>query len=329
MKSRFLLAINRAEFLTCREKQLVAELVDSEQFFLSLSVDDLSQIVGRILRATSWDPARFLHQAEQDVRYLERESIGTILVTDNAYPAQLGAIYDPPFLLHYRGTLPAWDRPLVAIVGTRSPSEQALLATRRLAESCAAAGIAVVSGLARGIDAAAHAGVVSAHGVTLAVLGSGIDVIYPQAHKALARGILANGGALVSEYPPRTAPTRYHFPERNRIISGLARAVVVAEAPIRSGALITAEYALEQGRDLFVLREGLDGDSGAGGRNLAADGSVMVSTAADIIADWVGGSAAPAAASATVTVVSADRRPAAAGRQLALELEAELKVGFK
>ncbi|TVQ39982.1 MAG: DNA-protecting protein DprA [Spirochaetaceae bacterium] len=326
MKLLFALAINRAGFLTCREKQLLAELVDSEVFFVSLSTDDLSQIVGRVLHATSWDPARYLRQAEQDVRYLEREAVSVRLMGDAGYPAQLAEIYDPPFLLYVRGAMPAWDAPLVAIVGTRSPDERALLATRRLAHSCAAAGITVVSGLARGIDAAAHAGVVAADGVTLGVLGSGIDVIYPTSHKPLVAAMLRCGGAMISEYPPRTAPTRYHFPERNRIISGLCRAVVVAQAPQRSGALITAEYALEQGRDLFVLREGLDGEQGAGGRNLALDGSVIVSDAADILADWIGKGAATEVPGERISVPSGPRGAAAFGRQLALQLEQELKV---
>jgi DNA processing protein len=140
--------------------------------------------------------------------------------------------------------------------------------------------------LARGIDGAAHAGCVKGKGKTCAVLGSGIDTIYPKEHKKLALDILQSGGLLLSEYPPGRQPARYQFPERNRIISGLSRGVVVVEAPVKSGALITADFVLEQGRDLFVHADGMTGNSGEGTRRLYQEGAKSISSFGDILADW-------------------------------------------
>lgn len=325
MRMLYALAINRADFLTGREKLVLAEIVDSETFLTSLTIDDLSQIVGRVLNTRLWDPVRYLELARRDARYIERSGIKTVVMSDSRYPAQLRAIYDPPFLLHVRGDLPRWDVPAVAIVGTRNPTEVAVAATLRLAHECAAAGIPVVSGLARGIDGAAHQGALRGAGVTLAVLGSGIDVIYPQSHRSLAARILDHGGAILSEYPPDSEPTRYRFPERNRVISGLCRSVVIAQAPEKSGALLTADYALEQGRDLYVLREGLEGETGAGGRNLRREGSVVVAAVEDIVGDWLGVSAVVSDGGHRVVGLPATTGPTHAGRQLALKLEQELQ----
>jgi DNA processing protein len=147
-------------------------------------------------------------------------------------------------------------------------------------------GIAVISGLALGIDSLAQRGCLDAGGYTLAVLGSGPDQIYPASNRDLARRILQSGGALLSEYKPGTKPFKWNFPARNRIISGLARGTIVVEAPARSGALHTAQFALEQGRDLWVASSGVASPVGEGTRRLAEEGSVVVSCAGDILAEW-------------------------------------------
>jgi DNA processing protein len=170
-------------------------------------------------------------------------------------------------------------------VGTRVPTEAAKQAAFALGRDLAAAGVVVVSGLARGIDGQAHRGAVEA-GLTVAVLGNGIDTVCPGGHEGLARKILATGGALVSEYGPGEPAFGYRFVERNRIISGLARSVVVVQAPARSGALITADFALDQGRDVVVHEAGLEGDRGAGTRALAVQGAPVVKTVADVLALW-------------------------------------------
>lgn len=279
------LAINRLTVLRPHEKQLLEELVDSEAFFRVLTPGLLSQIVGRTIGWMDASGSDLLHAAERDAEYLRARSCRVYAVTDRHYPPALREIFDPPYLLYVRGELPDEHVPAVALVGTRRPTAAASIAARELAGELAAAGLPVVSGLARGIDAAAHEGAL-VRGITGAVLASGIDMVTPSSSRPVAGVMLDRGGYIVSEYAPGTAPRKYHFPARNRIISGLARGVVIVQAPARSGALITAEYALDQGRDLFVHRDGLGGASGAGGDDLAADGAMIISSADDVLREW-------------------------------------------
>ena len=172
--------------------------------------------------------------------------------SDAAYPPALAAIVDPPPVLWTRGSRAALERPAVAIVGSRAASPYAIDVAERLAADLVAHGVAIVSGLARGVDAAAHRGALAAGGSTVAVLGCGADIVYPKEHAALARAIEPEG-LIVSELIPGTPPLPQFFPQRNRIISGLSRAVVIVEAGERSGSLITARCALEQGRDVLAV----------------------------------------------------------------------------
>ena len=171
---------------------------------------------------------------------------------DAAYPPRLTTIPDPPVAFWARGDLAVLGRPSIAVVGSRRATPSGLAVARQLAADLAGEGFCVVSGLARGIDGAAHAGALAAGGVTVAVLGCGADIIYPREHARLATEILASG-VVLSEFSPGTPPLPEHFPLRNRIISGLARAVVVVEASDHSGSLITARMALEQGRDVLAV----------------------------------------------------------------------------
>ena len=201
--------------------------------------------------------------------------------TDDQYPPTLAAISDPPPLLWMRGRSTALRLPAVAIVGSRAGSSYALAVAERLAGDLAARGVAVISGLARGVDSAAHRGAL-ATGVTIAVLGSGADVVYPPEHGPLARQI-AEAGAVLSELAPGTAPRRQFFPLRNRIISGLARAVVVVEAGEKSGSLITARCALDQGRDVLAVPGNVLSGRNRGGHALLRDGARIVETADDVL----------------------------------------------
>ena len=279
-------AVARMSFLKTAEKLLVAEVVDTERFFSSLSLNDLAGIVGRKVTTSLWDAPRILRRAELDLSYIDRNGIGTLMIWSPLYPPQLREIYDPPFLLFVRGTLPSWDKPVVSIVGTRKPSEAGLRGAYGLAKEFAAHGVPVVSGLARGIDAAAHRGCVDGGGMTVAVFGAGIDTICPGSHVRLAERVLTSGGAFVGELPPGTPPSRFTFPQRNRIITGLARGTVIVEAPARSGALISADYAMDQGRDVFVHRAGLDPERSPGAAALVEDGAYTVDGAGDVLAEW-------------------------------------------
>jgi DNA processing protein len=280
------LAINRARFLKPKEKSLISEVIDSPEAFRALSSSDVEKIIGRRLQTEGWEPENFLAGAERDQRFCERRGCMWVTYWDSSYPPLLREIYDAPYLLYWRGEMPPAERPAIGIVGTRKPTGKAKIAAYRLGLDAGRERITVVSGLASGIDGAAHKGCVVTEGPTVAVLGCGIDRVYPAEHKKLAAEILENGGALLSEYPPGIPPLRYNFPARNRIISGLSRGVVIVQCPEKSGALITGEYALDQGRDLYVHADGLSGCAGAGTWKLEQDGATVIHSLEEIAADW-------------------------------------------
>lgn len=205
-----------------------------------------------------------------------------ILWGHSTYPAALAAIPDPPAVLWVRGDVAALTRAAVAIVGSRAGSEYALAVAARLAEDLAAHGFVVVSGLARGVDSAAHRGALSRQGCTFAVLGCGVDRIYPRENARLADDIVRSG-ALISEMAPGTPPHPRFFPRRNRLISGLSRAVIVVEAGAKSGSLITARCALEQGRDVMAVPGNVLTERNRGGHALLRDGARLVESIADVL----------------------------------------------
>ena len=199
------------------------------------------------------------------VARMHADGITVLTVDDGAYPARLRTVEEPPHVLFVRGAPTGLAAPhAVAIVGTRRPTESGRRVAARIADALARTGAVVVSGLAVGIDGAAHAAVVAAGRPTVAVLGSGHDRLFPRAHVRLASAIVESGGAVVSELPPDASPTKGTFPRRNRLISGLADATVVVEAAARSGALITARWALEQGRGCFLVPGSIDAPTSAG-----------------------------------------------------------------
>jgi DNA processing protein len=240
-------------------------------------------------RASRERPTSWLQELDQltreAARQLERAAalhISAIAIGQPDYPPLLAAIADPPPILWARGDISASRQITVAVVGSRAATPYALAMSRQLSMDLAASGMTVVSGLARGVDSAAHRGVVSVKGRTIGVLGCGVDRIYPSEAKDLARE-MEMMGAIVSEFPAGTPPLPHHFPLRNRIISGLSRAVVVIEAAEKSGALITASAAAEQGRDVMVLPGQAIAGRNRGGHLLIRDGAKVVETANDVI----------------------------------------------
>jgi DNA processing protein len=199
-----------------------------------------------------------------------------------SYPVALAATVDPPPLLWVQGSVTALHAPIVAIVGARAATSYALSAAKRIAADLASAGLVIASGMARGVDSAAHLGALDSSGQTIAVLGSGVDVVYPAEHAGLACSIAASG-AVVSELAPGTPPRRMFFPRRNRIISGLSRAVVVIEAGERSGSLITARLALEQGRSVLAVPGSVLTGRNRGAHGLLRAGAKIVESADDIL----------------------------------------------
>ena len=209
-----------------------------------------------------------------------------LTIQDAGYPNRLRNIYDPPCLLYVRGRLPAFDdEASIAVVGTRDCTPYGISSAEKLGYGLAAGGAVVVSGLARGVDSAALRGALRAGGTVTAVLGNGLDVVYPPENQYLYEDVAA-AGALISEYPPGTPPEAKHFPVRNRIMSGLCLGTLVVEAPARSGALITAGTALEQGRDVFAVPGPIDAPASVGCNRLIRDGAGLVSDAWDILGEY-------------------------------------------
>lgn len=220
--------------------------------------------------------------AEEELSLAEKHGFSVIPQNDSRYPGLLKQIPDPPILLYAWGTLKEIDLLAAAIVGTRLCSPYGVIQAARFAAGIVSAGFTVVSGLAKGIDTAAHQGALRAKGRTIAVLGSGLLDIYPVENRKLAERI-ASSGAVVSELPLRMRPDRQNFPKRNRIISGLSRAVLVVEAGNRSGALITASLALEQGREVFALPGPVDQEMSLGTNNLLKEGAQIATAPEDIL----------------------------------------------
>ncbi len=212
----------------------------------------------------------------------DRLNIHRIESASEVYPALLRLIKKPPKTLYYRGDISLCNTPCLAVVGARKGTAYGKDAAYRLAKRVAELGITVVSGMALGIDSAAHQGALDAGGKTIAVLGFGMDVCYPKANKKMMDDIISKGLAL-SEYPPATPPLAFHFPERNRIISGLSQAVVVVEAALSSGSLITAELALEQGKEVYAVPGSINSIYSLGTNKLIQDGAAPLVVIDDVL----------------------------------------------
>ncbi|MFQ5585292.1 MAG: DNA-processing protein DprA [Thermodesulfobacteriota bacterium] len=221
-------------------------------------------------------------RVEAELSLLEREGARVVTMADSEYPDLLRATYDPPVFLYAKGDLNLISSQAVAIVGTRYPTHYGRRMSETLGRDLARAGVTVVSGMARGCDTAAHRGALSAQGKTVAVLGTGINVPYPRENRRLYDEI-GSEGLIVSEFPLNTPPHHANFPQRNRIISGLSLGVVVVEAPIRSGALITAHCALDCGREVFALPGEVTSVKSGGTNRLIRDGARVVESYRDIV----------------------------------------------
>ena len=245
------------------------------------SVTNVKQSTLRKLKDKNLKKAENILKATQD--------LGSDVVTydDVRYPDALRSIPNPPYVLYMKGEIMNWDRILgIGIVGTRRSTEYGIKATKMIAGDLAACGVTIISGMARGIDTVAAEAALGAGNKTIAVLGCGIDVVYPSENKKLMDKIAENG-TIITEYPPKTQPIGNNFPWRNRIISGLSRGVLVAEAPKKSGALITAEYALEQGKDIFAVPGSIFKPESEGANKLLASGAKAVTSAKDILDEYV------------------------------------------
>ncbi|NLO92085.1 MAG: DNA-protecting protein DprA [Elusimicrobia bacterium] len=233
------------------------------------------ETAGNLLReAAAADP-------EKELRMTEALGGRIVALGEDGYPAALAEITEPPLVLYVRGQLP--EKPALGVVGTRKPSAYGRRMAQSLSRGLAECGFTIVSGLARGIDSCAHTAVLSAKGVTWAVIGTGLGRCYPAENRKLAEDIVASGGAIVSEFPYERGPMPFHFPRRNRIIAGLSCAVLVVEGAHTSGALITARMAVEQGRDVLALPGQADSPQSEGPNLLIKDGAALVRDIYDIV----------------------------------------------
>ncbi|HTY13664.1 MAG TPA: DNA-processing protein DprA [Candidatus Omnitrophota bacterium] len=224
-----------------------------------------------------------LARAGEELENAGRKGISVLSEDSERYPELLKQIHDPPIVLYVRGELMPSDINAVSIVGTRVPTPFGLEVARRFARELASLGVTVVSGLAFGIDAAAHKGSLEVKGRTIAVLGSGVDNITPVGNIEVGMEILDGGGAIVSEYPLGTTPGAWSFPRRNRIISGLSRGVIVIEGSYKSGAMITAKLALEQGREVFAVPGNIDSEMSRGPHWLIKQGARLTESIDDVL----------------------------------------------
>lgn len=233
-------------------------------------------------QARAWFAAPDARLIESDLRFLA--TTGTTLIGRGApdYPPLLAASPDAPLVLFVRGNAAALCLPQLAVVGSRNPSPNGARDAHAFAAELAGAGLTITSGLARGVDGAAHRGALESGGATVAVCATGLDLVYPSAHRDLARQIVEQG-ALVSEFPPGTRALKHNFPQRNRIIAGLALGTLVVEAAARSGSLITARLALEAGREVFAIPGSIHNPLAKGCHRLIRDGAKLVETARDVL----------------------------------------------
>jgi DNA processing protein len=242
----------------------------------TLQAAGFSQKEIQILQQPDWEAAK------RDLAWVEQPNRSVLTVVDAAYPTLLQEIPAAPLVLYVQGDVSLLSQPQIAMVGSRNPTISGKETAERFAYCLAKAGLVVTSGLALGVDAAGHRGALAASGKTIAVAGTGLNKIYPASHRGLAKEI-AETGALVSEFSPDTPPSATNFPRRNRIISGLSLGVLVVEAAVRSGSLITARFAVEQGRDVFAVPGSIHNPLARGCHQLIQQGAKLVETAEAIL----------------------------------------------
>ncbi len=263
-------------------KHLVERFGDPASVFKA-KFNDLLEVEGlRVETAKRILDSAWEGNPQDELMAIEKSGIRLITMSDSSYPKDLREIHDPPPLLYLRGNDVPSDRTTVAVVGSRNPSHYGVKVTEEICQALAQRNISVVSGMAKGIDSAAHRGCLRGRGFTIAVLGSGMDIIYPESNTNLFNHI-AEKGSILTEFPLGTLPEAWNFPTRNRIISGLSKGVVVVEASKRSGSLITASLALDQGREVLAVPGSIESFKSTGTHLLIKQGARLVENADDIV----------------------------------------------
>jgi len=282
------LVISLLPGLKITDKITLLQVFEDEDKLFVQSKRNMEEILNHEL-LEFWDITEIHDKAGSIDTNCRMRSINWVSWNDADYPPLLRESYDPPAVIFYMGKLPNPEKSLLGMVGTRNPSPQSAEQAYKIAGNIGKAGISVISGLAMGIDAMSHRGNLIGNAPGYAVLGSGIDQVYPSVNRPLAKRILDSGGAIISEYPPGVRPSKWTFPARNRIIAAMSRGVLIVEAPKKSGALITADFALNMGKDLWVASSGVREDGKFDKRGtikLADDGAEIIYSACDVLYKW-------------------------------------------
>jgi DNA processing protein len=279
------LAISLTPGLGPTKSRKLVEHFGGPQAVLCASLTELEATHIQAVSAQSLATGKSAELAREEIARAAAAGVALISLDDPFYPPRLKEIYDPPLILYVRGSADILTRPGLAIVGTRHPTPYGSGMAERLASDLAAQGLVIISGMARGVDTAAHRGAISAKGKTLAVFGTGVDVIYPKENSRLAEQMLSLGGALISEFPLNTFAAPQNFPIRNRILSGMSVGVLVVEAAEYSGTRITARCALEQNRDVFAVPGNVTNKNSWGPNTLIKQGAKLVATWEDVWED--------------------------------------------
>lgn len=280
---RYWIALSMLDYIgPVRTKKLLSIFERPEKIF-SADIDDLYAVEGigikrakEIKEFSSWDTI------DKQIETIKKTGIDILCLDDPLYPSLLKETQSAPAVIYVKGNINPQDRYSIAIVGSRKPTDYGSAIAQNMSEELAAIGFTIVSGMARGIDSLSHKGAIRAGGRTIAVLGSGLDRLYPPENKSLAEKIAASG-CLISEFPLGTSPDKENFPRRNRLISGLSLGVLVIEATSESGALITANYALEQSREVFSVPGNINSRNSDGTNRLIRKGAILTRKAEDII----------------------------------------------
>lgn len=269
-----------------KKQKLLKHFKDIEKIYNGtkeelMQVEGIGEKTSEIILSTS-----IKQNLDKHIEYMEKQNIDIVSIQDEEYPEILKEIYDAPISLYVRGNKTILNELSVAIIGCRECTEYGRNITKNLSYNIAKNKINIVSGLAKGIDGIAHQGALFASGKTIAVLGNGLDTIYPKENEHLAVEILQKGGAIISEYPLGTKPEKQNFPERNRIVSGMSKGIIVVEAKEKSGTLITVDFALEQGRDVFVVPGNINSEASIGTNDLIKQGAKLITSYKDVLEEY-------------------------------------------
>ena len=282
-EKKYWIWFSRIKGLGSRRKQILLKMYKTPEKIYNLKKEEILKIKGfnEILANKIIDKDN-KNNLENYIEKMQKEKISIITIDDKEYPNILKNIYDYPISLYIKGNSNILDNYTIGIVGCRNATEYGIKAAQYFSYNLAKKGINIVSGLAKGIDSCAHIGTIKANGKTIAVVGNGLDIVYPRENQYLYEKIVEENGAIISEYPLGTEPEKMNFPARNRIISGISKGIIVIEAKKKSGTLITVDFALEQGRDVYVVPGNINSLNSVGTNDLIKQGAKMVTKVDEI-----------------------------------------------